>query len=287
MSEFDGTPFVAGSITGLRSFRVDRLGRLSGVSYKHVWRPGVNRAKCGGRDRSQTIQLAIGGISYGPTYGFATGSGGAFTVIGETAPEEVKVKPRPVSLVKHRAGQLGCSCGYYAYFDDGSNPHHGSDCVRGVIEGFGTVTVGSRGFRAEKARLVALIDPKSRDGGLPLDGAARWFEQHDILAPLSFVFSVLGGVFGLVAMIMWATVSLWGLTMIPLWLGIVLLGYLSMRSIYVPDAPTPDSKFDLVRRNYPDIPVYRTVAAALAEHPLTPPPAPTPDDADFWTRDAS
>ena len=45
-----------------------------------------------------------------------------------------------------------------------------------------------------------------------------------------------------------------------------------------------------VLANYPDVPVYPSIEAALREHPLTVPPddpVPTPEtDPDFWTRSA-
>jgi hypothetical protein len=37
---------VAGSVTGLRAFRIDTLGRLTGVTHRDVWVPGENQAKC-------------------------------------------------------------------------------------------------------------------------------------------------------------------------------------------------------------------------------------------------
>ncbi len=44
--EFGGKEFAAGVARGARSFSIDRLGRLTGVSYKVVWRPGENEATC-------------------------------------------------------------------------------------------------------------------------------------------------------------------------------------------------------------------------------------------------
>ena len=40
MSDFSDRPFVAGVITGLRAFRIDLLGRLTGVVHRDVWTPG-------------------------------------------------------------------------------------------------------------------------------------------------------------------------------------------------------------------------------------------------------
>jgi hypothetical protein len=46
--------------------------------------------------------------------------------------------------------------------------------------------------------------------------------------------------------------------------------------------------FALVRRNYPDVPVYASLDAAMRDFPLSTQPEPTPETADdFWTRSAS
>ncbi|MFE4469521.1 hypothetical protein ACFRFH_11965 [Leifsonia sp. NPDC056824] len=48
MSEFDGMDLSSkDDVYGTRSFRVDKLGRLTGVTFStSVWRPGVNTAVC-------------------------------------------------------------------------------------------------------------------------------------------------------------------------------------------------------------------------------------------------
>jgi hypothetical protein len=64
-------------------------------------------------------------------------------------------------LVTHDHEQ--CSCGFYAYKDIESEEDNGNylyKCqgvgLRGVLEGFGVVSMGPYGFRAEKSRIVAL-----------------------------------------------------------------------------------------------------------------------------------
>lgn len=122
MSDFSDRPFAAGSVFGLRSFRpateLDLPGPLVGVR-GNPWGPGENSAEC----------------LRGPS-DWLSGS--------------------PSSTEPHRAGIHGCSCGFYAYFD-GSNDAGMFWIIRipAVIEGYGVVTVGSRGFRCEKARIVA------------------------------------------------------------------------------------------------------------------------------------
>lgn len=43
---FSGKEFAANSVKGARSFRIDALGRLTGVSFKKVWMPGENTSEC-------------------------------------------------------------------------------------------------------------------------------------------------------------------------------------------------------------------------------------------------
>jgi hypothetical protein len=48
-----------------------------------------------------------------------------------------------------------CSCGFYAYLN-GFNEYNHATRVTGVIEGYGETLIGSRGFRAQKARILAI-----------------------------------------------------------------------------------------------------------------------------------
>lgn len=145
MSEFSARPFAAGSVVGLRGFSVDTLGRLIGPSYGQVFHTGENLAECR-KDRMQ----AIGWYSLGGLVGW--GPSGAITADPLDAVESKRPKP------EHTIGGLGCGCGFYAYFD-GCNDYvaNGHASVGAIIEGYGVCTVGSRGFKASKARLLAII----------------------------------------------------------------------------------------------------------------------------------
>jgi hypothetical protein len=76
-----------------------------------------------------------------------------------------------------RRGRLLCTCGFYAW----SSPPTERLAVQGVIAGWGRVTVHEHGWRAEKAQILALIDPNpdatgvwaDKFGGHPLATAAR------------------------------------------------------------------------------------------------------------------
>lgn len=194
-TDYDRRPFAAGSLTGIRSWRIDADGAtLTGVYHKHPWTPEENLADCCVRNHN----------------------GFAMSVCSEKdrAPRD------------HRPGISGCWCGYYAYFEAGNNSHHtrGTN-VLGLIEGYGLMTVGDRGFRCEKARIVAFID------------------EADVL-PLRVQigrFAV-----GRIAQLLRLGRARWPETTVP----------------------------QAVRAAYPDVPVYRSIGAALARHPLTPPERP-------------
>jgi hypothetical protein len=54
-----------------------------------------------------------------------------------------------------------CGCGFYGYFYNQENSYHGvlSGTVQAIIRATGTATVGTRGFRAERAEIVGLVAP--------------------------------------------------------------------------------------------------------------------------------
>lgn len=132
--EFDGraAEFAAGVVTGTRSFDVDNLGRLIGVSYRSVWTPGENAAKCLKRDDSWMFQIVLG----------PNGT-------PQRVPEESRDEPHSI---------VDCSHGFYGYYE-GSNDYYESGRVMGVVEAYGETVIGSRGFRASKARIAALHIP--------------------------------------------------------------------------------------------------------------------------------
>jgi hypothetical protein len=115
---------VAGTIRGHRSFGVSG-DRLTPIVRDFVyWKPELNEATCIG-----------GGI-----------------------------------FARHEVATRDCTCGFYAYTDP-TNPGeyyfegtYGCPCnicqgVVGVIEAWGRVTVGTLGFRAQYARVIALGGP--------------------------------------------------------------------------------------------------------------------------------
>jgi hypothetical protein len=71
---------------------------------------------------------------------------------------------------EHPVGHPSCVCGIYAYHDRGSlqptSRFLAGPSVFGLVRADGHVTVGTKGFRAERANVVALTVPRV-PGGLP------------------------------------------------------------------------------------------------------------------------
>lgn len=157
MSDFSDKPFVAGSLVGLRSFGIDRLGRLYGPSYHAVFGPDVNIARC---YVGETQPAAPTG-SVMRRDSTATTSGA--TMMGSFLTGAMIFGDASTSTCRGYMTET-CRCGFYAYFYN-RRDYASEIRVDAIIEGFGSCVVGDSGFRAEKARLVAIagvgesIDP--------------------------------------------------------------------------------------------------------------------------------
>ena len=126
--DFTGPALAAGTVLGVRAFDIDRLGRLRGVAHADVFRPGENVARC----------------RAAPEGRWTPGSSGITWTADETS--------------AHRPGSAECGCGYWAHYD-GTHSYESTLRASAIIEGYGLVTLGTSGFRAGKARLVALVPP--------------------------------------------------------------------------------------------------------------------------------
>lgn len=152
--EFAGLcDFAAGSVKGVRSFKVDQLGRLTGVSYEKVWRPGENQSECFAEEvyANRAITYYINHPAFAYTDVSQIMSGGYVTT---TKPPSDKPAPR----VKKSHTMAACKCGFYGYYD-GSDDYHKEGYVSAVVEGYGETLIGTRGFRAAKARILAIQIP--------------------------------------------------------------------------------------------------------------------------------
>lgn len=142
---------VAGSVVGVRLFGLSPSPperafpttplRLTGVTYRTTWHPGTNTATCG----SGALARAAGRLRAAVT--------GTEPPAGPTADEEAEHLLDPE-----------CGCGFWAYTARpgdkvdlvyGTNGHP----VIGVVEAWGRMVIGPRGFRAQHARILALAFP--------------------------------------------------------------------------------------------------------------------------------
>jgi len=139
MGEFEGRfAFTVGSVTGTRVFNVDADGWLTGYTFRSRWVEGVNDAAC---LRTKTVPCVHR---------------------AQSTPQDLRRWcgcPQPV-VADPCGGAPGadCKCGFYGYYE-GSNDYASPDTVAAVVEGFGRTVVGTRGFRASKARIRALYLP--------------------------------------------------------------------------------------------------------------------------------
>lgn len=271
MTDFSDRPLYAGSVRGVRAFRVDGLGRLRAVHADGAapWRPGENEAAC-----------------YAPSYvtlpgGLRVTLGGQLTTVTSTGKEP--------ATPTHEVGSLPCGCGFYAYFNGDNTSHIPGETVTGIIEGYGSpVVVGDKGFRAPKARIVALVDP----------GTTRpswlkwwwWWGPHLVFLIPAAVTAFGAAVGYFKSSLPWLG-AVFAVLTFALLVAVVVAGRADYRAhraalSWLGDSPVVD-QFAAVRRNYPDVPVFRTLDAALAEFPVAAPARPTPDTCDdFWTRRA-
>lgn len=133
-AEFAGLDFALGTVRGFRTWNVDIAGKLSPLHQTGQWVPGENRAVCrayGSKEKVPEIE-------------------------GETfSDRQVRVKEW-----QRNHEMIECQHGFYAYFDGTNLQADYKPTVNGVIEGYGEVLIGTKGFRASKARILALsIEP--------------------------------------------------------------------------------------------------------------------------------
>lgn len=136
-TQFDSLGFVPGVVRGARSFSIAADGALTGIFYPQVWSAGENVAEC----------------MKGQTHGRA-----AISVYYLSANHVILTPPAADPPGPH--GMDTCRHGFYGFYE-GSDDYRGhynatGGTASGVIEGYGEVMLGTRGFRCMKARIVAL-----------------------------------------------------------------------------------------------------------------------------------
>jgi len=121
-------PLVAGSVIGMRAWRCDghHLWPVA-VQGTDPWQPGENQSKCHTGLTTQWMEQRCAN------------------------PDCELCNPG----IRHTFA-AGCTCGFYAVFHHRHVPHGPTYGVMGIIEGYGRVVLGPGGFRASKARVLAL-----------------------------------------------------------------------------------------------------------------------------------
>jgi hypothetical protein len=249
--ECTGIALAVGSVRGLRSFNVDHYGRLTAVARPTVvWKPGENVAVCN-RSAMDFVNTLMRQAAHPYAGGFSVSATGTCPGIAHPL----------------------CTCGFYAYHD-GSKYQGGQ--VTGVIDGYGKTTVGTKGFRCEKARVVALCVEGTRKAG--------WSERLFMAGWATSVIA-LGAWFSEIT----DHPSRW-----YLYLAAFLVFALSVFN-YVRWQQTRSRRRlhneriaplrDLIARNYADVPLYDDVKSMTRDFPPDRGESPSPDnDPEFWER---
>ncbi len=167
-------PLVLGSIRGLRKFNINAANELTGLFYRQAWHVGENVA------HHHNIMKMYPYAYYGLPY---------------SSPQE-PIEEDVNAEVHSGKAFMECKCGFYAFY----GYEHAQEIaylaeVIGVIEGYGEVIIGSKGFRAQKAKIIALAPLKDiapsrmehllvRYEGIPFfDKRERMEAEYPVLAP--------------------------------------------------------------------------------------------------------
>lgn len=131
-NDFGGVDLALGSVLGWRDFGLTTEGVLTPITHSGQgdWMPGENLATCGAYVHAKQVGEQ-----------------------GDLTDEEYREKKREWADT-HSMDE--CEHGFYAYFDGSRQQYTSGPKVRGVIEGYGEVLIGTLGFRAMKAKILAL-----------------------------------------------------------------------------------------------------------------------------------
>jgi hypothetical protein len=124
----------------------------------YAWQPGLNEAVCG-RGRARPA--------------ITTASGVTLTTAAQEMPG-------------HEVPEESCACGFWAYWSEQVARTHAMGYgpgipVVGVVEGFGRTLIGDKGFRAQKARIVAVHVPCTLVLTRGSFNARAWKREPDVL----------------------------------------------------------------------------------------------------------
>lgn len=151
-------PLYTGPFYGVRDFRVTPDGYLTGVTYREVWKVGENVATCyrtkwvDAEEATEEDEARV--ASWPPSIAYSFPHPVPGWVIADPRSSARKRVPDSCQGV-----EAACECGYWSYHSSEISAWSGVRSVTGVVANYGKITVGSKGFRAEKARILALALP--------------------------------------------------------------------------------------------------------------------------------
>jgi hypothetical protein len=163
-------------------------------------------------------------------------------------------------------GHPRCTCGFYAYHDGSEGDAQG--IVTGIIDGFGCATIGTKGFRVSKAKILALCLPYDADQ------IRAYTRRFRFWLALTFSCAFLMGMALSMSMFV-----IFGMTVFPSLLGLApmvsmfsLVGAIRAyqkasrcrQQLFVSRA-VPMAK---IREIYPDAQIFNSVAEMLAAFPV-------------------
>ena len=134
-------PLFPGHVIGIRAMLMEEGGMLYSPQQHFLWANGENKAGCLYFDGSPSRSVRMGT--------FMMSSNGKVIVAAV----------RSMDSEHHKIAVRDCTCGFYAYFHDRYAHSYlpGYDGIYAIVKGYGRVTYGDQGFRAEKMELLALV----------------------------------------------------------------------------------------------------------------------------------
>lgn len=296
----DDFEFSINPVIGVRGFRIDSLGRLTGWTFRSVWKSGENVAECALIRRSDecmehsekhkrvrdnyynsryTIEYNV------PDQRIYNPADAAYYKIGKECYSE-----EPCTDIEN------CSHGFWAFFEDIDVDSISDQTYPAVIAGFGKTMIGTKGFRCEKAKIEAItlapvkrnriekstettkVKPFSLYQTVPIAGLPITVFTYAICALADITsqwaqLAVLAGMF---------------FTYLAFLTGYIFLRPIEIteehsRVIEMPDEDNPHI-VDIMR-NYPEVRIYTNVKDMLADYPLVSNKPTDPNDPNFWTFD--
>lgn len=148
-------PLVLGQFFGVRQWARNEEGRLKGV-HGSVWEDGENEATC---TIGHPVPFSLKQETLAAMQKEHAELRGVANLAKETGQvnEVAHARFRELDELLSNPAHKDCGCGFWAYWKfDPHEFHLGEKPVVGIVEGYGRTIRGTRGFRCQKARIVAL-----------------------------------------------------------------------------------------------------------------------------------